>query len=105
MRGYFDGDGSIYVGKTWASSLEWLIVGTTQMCESIRDILLNEVGVEKCKIQHDFRCKIGIDRLRVRARKDILKIFRWLYYDSNICLDRKFQKFYKIKGANNVSII
>lgn len=104
IRGYFDGDGSIYVGKTWTSSLEWMVMGTTKMCESIRDILREEASVEKCVIQHEFKCTEGIDRLRVRSRKNILKIFSWMYRDSDIYLKRKFDKFLKIKGANNVNL-
>lgn len=94
MRGYFDGDGCMYVSKK--SGIDWNIIGSTDFINYVSILLKNELNI-KFSIRHDHRCKAGIDVLRVRNKKDILNIQNWLYNNSTIHLERKFLKFEEVK--------
>jgi intein-encoded DNA endonuclease-like protein len=98
VRGYFDGDGCIYQSKNGkVGCID--IIASAQLCNDMQKIFSSlEV---KSIISHDKRCKHGVDRLRIRRYKDIVKICNWMYADSNIHLKRKFDKFIKLMEAHN----
>ena len=98
VRGYFDGDGCIYITKNGKIGCID-IIGSEQLCDDFKKIF-EELGV-KSFISHDKRCKQGINKLRIRKYKDIIKIYHWMYDKSNIHLERKFDKFIKLMEAHN----
>src|ERR1700722_8446916 len=55
IRGYFDGDGSLYEGKdSKTTSREWCIIGSTNFCKSIQKILKDILDIDT-QLQHDKR--------------------------------------------------
>lgn len=93
VRGYFDGDGSIYKLRgtnKWKTSF----VGTAHFLNGIATLLNKHVGVEykhpKCYKSKIYEIKYG--------KSDSRKICDWLYQDSNIKLDRKYNKYLDLIG-------
>lgn len=93
IRGYFDGDGCICVTQmNGKPHIITTITGMSDMLKSISDFLLSEKIIRKIpKIHNDLRsnaCSVyyyGED-----SNKELLD---YLYKDSNIYLDRKYNKY------------
>ncbi len=86
IRGYFDGDGWVSVYHTFG------IVGGESMLISIREIFHRFIGLNVVKFVHDKQTD-HILRLQYRGRRQFSKIYRWLYDDSTVWLDRKRRRF------------
>lgn len=90
IRGYFDGDGSIWIEKSGAVGFE-ITSHNTEILEQIIDYF-EECGVPRVKIKVDNRYNINYSfKYRKRASE---KIYEILYYDENcLYMKRKFDKF------------
>ena len=97
IRGYFDGDGSISIYKVknkiyTNNACSFSIIGYINIINEIEKIIVDNcnVGFKKkyCKNNNE-----KITSIKYGGRKDIMKIFNWLYKDSNIYLERKKIKF------------
>jgi hypothetical protein len=92
IRGLFDGDGSI--GYTMAKNspnyrrYQYSIVGNFELMEGIKDIIQQEIDVD-IKL---YKMKM-IHRVIKKGNQSIMKILKWLYEDSNIYLERKYNKY------------
>lgn len=87
IRGLFDGDGSVYE-KNKSMCIHFL--GTEKL---IKEII--KVAPAKKKTYH-FRGKNGganVYCLYYSSKEDAKNIYDWMYKDSNIYLDRKYNKF------------
>jgi len=94
IRGYFDGDGSIYFdGQIWRFS----IISTEQFCNSIRKIF-DQLNV-KTYFYSAHKNNKNTFVLAMGKRKDILKVLDWLYDDAKICMERKYNNYLKLKGG------
>lgn len=90
IRGYIDGDGTIYVDKRGAWSFGCL--GTYDIVKNIRDLLKLEVIISE---EHPERCK-GIYSFKAGGLK-YFNSLNLLYGNATIYLDRKYEKFLEIK--------
>ena len=104
IRGFFDGDGCICV-TTMANKphIELVLTGMPDMLNSIADFLIKEKILRvKPKLHKDDRSKAySMYMYGKDAVKDILD---YMYKDSNIYLDRKYEKyleFYKDYDKNS----
>lgn len=91
IRGYFDGDGSIYKeNKSGAIGFE-IVSHNTEILEQIISYF-EENDIPKVRIKEDKRCNINY---RFRYRKlSSKKIYNLLYYkDFSLHLPRKYNKF------------
>lgn len=87
VRGYFDGDG--WVGKKAIS-----IVSTLNFCNSLAEILNQELNVNSyIRPRHPER-KNNIRMLEL-SKKAARKFLIWIYKDSNIHLQRKYDRYLK----------
>lgn len=87
IRGYFDGDGSLYVYEK-LNKLSVSILGTEDFLSTLQEIFMQELGLTKVKI---YKHK-NITEYK-KSRKDAQKILDYLYQDCTIYLDRKFNKY------------
>jgi hypothetical protein len=94
IRGWFDGDGSIYhEKKKFHPRIN--IVGTELCLTKIRDILVTNIGCNNIKI-----CKHkSIFSICWGDVNQIISIRDWLYKDSNIFLERKKNIFDILKSV------
>jgi predicted XRE-type DNA-binding protein len=88
IRGYFDGDGSVYTSNT---SNGVSFVGTERFLESLKINLPtnSKVNPYKYKNKDIFELKIG-------GGNNLKEIYNYFYKDSSVFLDRKFEKFTNI---------
>ena len=100
MRGYFDGDGCIYLGKQ-NNKIDGRvnIVSTMDFCKQYKEILWDKAGI-KAYIHQDKRDLLRGNTitsiLMVNGNKQVNKLYNFLYADANYYLERKREKFLKI---------
>lgn len=87
IRGMIDGDGSVFISNTPMFSF----LGTYDIVNNVKNIL--KLSVKTIK---DERCE-HIYYFNASARKNFSAL-KWLYEDSAIYLDRKFEMYCKIKS-------
>lgn len=87
IRGYFDGDG-------WVGIKSICIVSTLNFCNSLAEILNKELNVNSyIRARHPERNN-NIRMLELN-RKSARKFLKWIYKDSNIHLQRKYERYVK----------
>jgi hypothetical protein len=94
IRGYFDGDGSIYYGKSerLSSSMSVTLIGTLDMLQNIAkhsDTIVH--------YQHDKRHHIDCYSFRVSKAISIINLLDYMYKDANIYLERKYEKYCRLR--------
>ena len=85
IRGYVDGDGSVYWNaKTNASSVS--MVGTELFLTGVSQILKDNGIIVKMSDNHN------IKELKTTSRENTVKLITFLYYNANLKLNRKYKK-------------
>lgn len=101
IRGIYDGDGSIFTLKNGNTVIS--IVGTRMICEGIRDVVENIIGIHgyvyNCSCDNNVTCVF-----RLYAKSDIINFLDWLYTDATIYMERKYLKYIQFKQNMNNSI-
>ena len=87
IRGYFDGDGSLYQNKNgnWTVSIE----GTKEMLLWINEVLNFEVS----KLEQRKETEKNSYHIRAGGTLKPFNIVNQLYQDATIYLDRKFESY------------
>ena len=98
IRGYFDGDGCIYINQK-DSSYNWYICGARkEVLEWMKKILLNNYGIIT-SVSVSSRMLSNGDPfyyLQVYKKETIIKIFKILYVQNSLFLKRKYQIMKKL---------
>lgn len=99
IRGYFDGDGSLYSrkqNKTGYVNYGWQITSTKMFCHSVKNYLdnlsVNSSIKLACPKTNNITCTLSVG-----GNKQITKLLDWLYKDSQLHLHRKYNKYLKLK--------
>ena len=87
IRGYFDGDGSITFGRHDFPKIS--IASNKEFLEEIHDILLKENITSN--IYASNRSKVN--SLEINAKSSVEKFLNYIYKDSNIFMERKYQRY------------
>jgi len=89
IRGLFDGDGCIYVNKT-NTRIVFDFTSNELMINDLKEILgdLKYFTYKRYKERNN-----NILSMRLNKTKEILNMLTWIYNDSTIFLERKFNKF------------
>lgn len=109
IRGYFDGDGCIYINYN-INKYHWNIGGAKkEVMEWIQNILLNDYGIisslnstNKILSQGD-----NFYYISIFSKKIIMRLFEILYVPNSLYMERKFQimkNFYDIKSTRLYSL-
>ena len=96
IRGYFDGDGNIFVNKTQTNS-SFSISGTTDFLTEVQNILMNTFGYTKTVFQPVRTNHPKVKVLRYGGNHQVKAFGNWLYKDATIYLRRKKEKFDSIR--------
>lgn len=95
MRGYFDGDGTVYDVKSEKNGIKMGLISTKEFCDSFLDKLPYD---GKAKTRKEYRSKKNVWYFTIGGYNMVKKIYEFLYKDATIFLDRKkkvFDNFYK----------
>lgn len=96
IRGYFDGDGSLYKFKDNHNNTErygFKITSTNAFCNSVKNIFETCLSVKShVSLSHPDLNEVTSD-LKIYRKADIKKILDWLYADANRYLTRKHDKY------------
>jgi intein-encoded DNA endonuclease-like protein len=111
MRGYSDGDGSIYKNKLQKSPTSkpyintiWKFVSTKQFCEQTAKILKEELDITCSQSLSRPKTNQITTTLSVGGNLQVRKALDWLYKDATIYLPRKYEKYLEfINSINNKS--
>ena len=105
IRGYFDGDGCVHKVKS-QNSIKIILVGTMDLLNGIKNIFFNN---KILRTEPVIQQKGNAYQMTINGNDNIIDIYNYLYENSTIYLDRKYNKFneyiYFIKAnrQNNVS--
>lgn len=120
IRGYFDGDGCIWNGKRKkmivkdstrkegyreriVHNVKFTIAGTVQFIDKLQDYLVLTLGFRKTKLNMRKKTEHRSDKIctmEYSGRRQIKKFFDFIYKDSTIHMDRKYNKFLEILCAS-----
>ena len=93
IRGYFDGDGSIWWSKK-RKRMSFSITANYWFNDTLKLILKKELGIKTYSyFRHQDKGNLITQQLYVSGNLQIKKLMNWLYEDSTIHLKRKFDKF------------
>lgn len=91
IRGYFDGDGNIYIDKK--GQPEFSLTGNKKFINKIHKYLCKILKLNQIKIKK----KNNSYTMRFRGKNVCKIIYDYLYLNSNYFMERKFQKFSTIQ--------
>lgn len=106
IRGYFDGDGSVFLHIQKANNTEYIMLGVT-ICgiKSFLDDLSKYIGFENC-VYKDKRKKTDCYSIKLASNIRCLKLYHYLYSNAgNMYLSRKkdkFDNFIKDRGSTTI---
>lgn len=95
ILGYFDGDGSFCPHYTRTNKFQPLLTFTStyDFCKELQSILINELGISGGNV-YDASCHNGVTSvLSISGTKQTKTILDWLYQDSPMFLNRKYDKY------------
>ena len=92
LRGYFDGDGSLNVYYRKKDEWELSLIGTEKFLNEILKIFKKERNLYSCGNNFRFSFK---------SKKDIQDIINFIYKDSTIYLNRKYEKIQLFEALND----
>lgn len=99
LRGYFDGDGSVYqhVKNEHNKKITLTFTSTEQFCKKIKEIVENKLGIY-CGI-YDASCHNGITKVASLSGASAIKLLDWMYKDADLYLQRKYDRYIKYTAA------
>nr|WP_142412628.1 LAGLIDADG family homing endonuclease [Clostridium sp. Marseille-P7770] len=99
VRGYFDGDGSIYqyVKNKNNKSIRLTFTSTDSFCKKLKEIIENKLGIY-CGI-YDASCHNGITKVLALTGSSSIKLLNWMYEDADLFLQRKYDRFMEYTAA------
>ncbi len=98
IRGYYDGDGSIYLRHDKPTqSCTLTITSTYSFCEKVLNIFrenLEDIGGNI----YDASCHNGVTKvISLAGNRQVKRILDWLYEDSELFLQRKWERYLQIQ--------
>ena len=96
IRGYFDGDGSMskYTSNDGYTRYSSSICGTESFLLFLKDYLEKEFNIKfNSKLEKRFDTENCCYTLRISGKKNTIHFLNTLYKNSNIYLDRKYNKY------------
>ena len=95
VRGYFDGDGYVSVGKNLSGGkyIQVVICGPHVFLNGLQELMIEKLNVRRHKVCWTNRTY----SMRWARRNDIKRLYNWLYPESGLpCLERKRLKMCEV---------
>ena len=102
IRGYYDGDGSIYqqIKSENNHAVTITITSTESFCNSLKNICEDFLGIESHI--YDASCHNGITKVFTLSGRNVAKKFLdWIYLNSDMYLERKYNRYLDYYNINN----
>jgi predicted DNA-binding protein YlxM (UPF0122 family) len=102
-RGYFDGDGSLYItknktakyGKSWGFNL----LGSHTLLASFRDWMWSQRLLVKKPTLHRTRPNSKTFEIKMQSKSDVYNVTQAMYEGATVYLDRKMEKYLELKSS------
>ena len=93
LRGYVDGDGGFYVSRSAykAPNIQFSVTANPGFLTAFQIILIDECGLNATKFDKR-NAETEVYTLRYGGRRQVKKVFDYLYNHSTVCLPRKREK-------------
>lgn len=96
IRGYFDGNGTISLGK---NSVRIVITSTSMFLREVDKILKSELDIHYSIIR-EASCKNGVTfDLRLNRTREAFMFLKWMYDNADMKLKRKYDKYLSINNT------
>lgn len=95
IRGYLDGDGCVHFSKP-KNNFVVSFTGTAKFCKKAKKLIRSVINVNGY-LSTEHNCKASIKKLHYGGRRACIKLLNWLYTDSKIHGNRKFNIYKKMK--------
>lgn len=100
VRGYFDGDGCLYLGKHINAS-EVSFVGTVMFLTRLQEVLKDKLGVNMHIRDCGDKYHPVTKEAKISSRYGIKDFLDWIYQDADLMLYRKYDKYQQF--LNNIN--
>lgn len=97
IRGYIDGDGSIYLNSTQNNNINISVLGTKEFLEA----LINEIELPKRTLYKPNGSNSPNTWFFQYSGKNAILLIKYLYGDCNIFLYRKYAKYLRYRQIHN----
>mgnify|MGYP000177523872 CR=1 FL=1 len=102
MRGYFDGDGCVYLRNNINGVNRFTVVGNINFITEYKNILFDNID-KKNNVLFENTSSQKIKTLALGGNSQLNKIYKFLYKNATIYLNRKKEKFEMINGRLKTS--
>lgn len=99
IRGYYDGDGGVSLTDIKTRGANTKIVSTLEFCESMKNIIEAQTEINFGEPYNDVKDK-NVYSIRLSGNRQIVHLLNWLYKDSIIHLDRKYDLYLELLEKN-----
>ena len=96
IRGYFDGDGCLYINNKQVKRCMFSIISTTDFCTCVNKIFKKELNIES-KLVKDPKYIADISIIYVWGNRRIQKVLDYIYQNAQLFLTRKMNKYMEFK--------
>lgn len=101
IRGYFDGDGSLYTNqpsKTGHIDWDWQITSTNKFCSIIKEIIESKLNIYFSTKLVNPKTNQITTTISVGGNLQVKKLLDWMYQEATIYLPRKYEKYLEFKN-------
>lgn len=99
LRGYSDGDGTIYKNKfknKKTVNTIWKIISTKQFCNQVAKIIDEQFGIHCSQSLSKPKKNQITTTLSVGGNLQVRKVLDWIYQDATIYLPRKYERYLQL---------
>lgn len=97
IRGFFDGDGCIFVSKKYKRTNRVTIVSNYLFCNDLKKQIESFLNIN---VYVNFKTK-NVGLISITGNNQIIKFMDWIYKDADLKLKRKYKKYYNEYKKNN----
>lgn len=95
ILGYFEGDGSIWLGNR-DKNYHICFCGTFEFCNQLQQLIKNKIGLN-FSLRKYYKKESNSYLLEIGGNYKVIKFLNWLYKDSTFQMKRKYDKYVSLK--------
>lgn len=102
IRGYFDGDGSVYIDKK-TNDLRIKFIGNTLFITELLNVFVSNLDITPVKLHNGKKYQDYTSYFSIARKKDVINLYDYMYQNSTYFLNRKkkiFDRYYLLEANN-----